>query len=95
MARSKFLVAALAAASLWTGGASASVLDNVKQRGILNCGTDNTAPGFGYLNTRTGKIEGLDADFCRARPQARIYPSTSRCIDRSEARQRASRDSRR
>lgn len=66
MARSKFLVAALAAASLWAHGASATVLDNVKQRGILNCGTDNTAPGFGYLNTKTGKVEGLDADFCRA-----------------------------
>lgn len=27
-----------------TGQASASVLDTVKQRGTLNCGTDNTAP---------------------------------------------------
>lgn len=46
--------------------ASATVLDSVKQRGVLNCGTDNTAPGFGYLNTRTGQMEGLDVDFCRA-----------------------------
>ncbi|MER8465961.1 transporter substrate-binding domain-containing protein [Mesorhizobium sp. M1409] len=46
--------------------ASASVLDTVKQRGVLNCGTDNTAPGFGYLNTATGKMEGLDVDFCKA-----------------------------
>ncbi|WP_246705608.1 transporter substrate-binding domain-containing protein [Rhizobium sp. P40RR-XXII] len=46
--------------------ASASVLDTVKQRGTLNCGTDNTAPGFGYLNTKTGKMEGFDVDFCRA-----------------------------
>ena len=46
--------------------ASASVLDAVKQRGVLNCGTDNTAPGFGYLNTKTGKMEGLDVDMCRA-----------------------------
>jgi len=66
MACCKFLVAALAAASLWASGASATVLDNVKQRAVLNCGTDNTAPGFGYLNTKTGKIEGLDADLCRA-----------------------------
>lgn len=49
-----------------TGQASASVLDTVKQRGTLNCGTDNTAPGFGYLNTTTGQMEGLDVDFCRA-----------------------------
>jgi general L-amino acid transport system substrate-binding protein len=45
---------------------SASVLDTVKQRGVLNCGTDNTAPGFGYLNTTTGQMEGLDVDFCKA-----------------------------
>lgn len=46
--------------------ASASVLDTVKQRGTLHCGTDNTAPGFGYLNTKTGQMEGLDVDFCKA-----------------------------
>lgn len=46
--------------------ASAGVLDDVLARGTLNCGTDNTAPGFGYLNTTTGKMEGLDVDFCRA-----------------------------
>ncbi|WP_224741435.1 transporter substrate-binding domain-containing protein [Bradyrhizobium sp. 2S1] len=63
----KLLAAGLtAAASLWVSAASAAVLDTVKQRGILNCGTDNTAPGFGYLNTKTGKMEGLDVDFCRA-----------------------------
>ena len=45
---------------------SAGVLDDVLARGTLNCGTDNTAPGFGYLNTETGKMEGLDVDFCRA-----------------------------
>ncbi|GGF50246.1 amino acid ABC transporter substrate-binding protein [Aliidongia dinghuensis] len=54
------------AAAFWTSTASATVLDTVKQRGALNCGTDNTAPGFGYLNTKTGKMEGLDVDFCRA-----------------------------
>lgn len=59
-------VGAVAAAGLWAPCASATVLDTVKQRGTLNCGTDNTAPGFGYLNTKTGKMEGLDVDFCRA-----------------------------
>lgn len=43
-----------------------SLLDTVKQRGVLNCGTDNSAPGFGYLNTKTGEMEGLDVDMCRA-----------------------------
>lgn len=46
--------------------ASAEVLADVQARGVLNCGTDNTAPGFGYLNTTTGQMEGLDVDFCRA-----------------------------
>jgi general L-amino acid transport system substrate-binding protein len=45
--------------------AATSVLDTVKQRGVLNCGTDNSAPGFGYLNTKTGEMEGLDVDLCR------------------------------
>ena len=46
--------------------AAQSVLEKVIARGTLNCGTDNTAPGFGYLNTKTGKMEGFDVDQCRA-----------------------------
>lgn len=60
-------VAIALALSIGVGKAeAASVFDTVKQRGTLNCGTDNTAPGFGYLNTKTGRLEGLDVDFCRA-----------------------------
>jgi general L-amino acid transport system substrate-binding protein len=44
----------------------ASVLDTVKERGMLNCGTDNTAPGFGYLDTTSGQMTGLDVDLCKA-----------------------------
>ena len=36
---------AFAGLALTAGHASASVLDTVKERGTLNCGTDNTAPG--------------------------------------------------
>jgi general L-amino acid transport system substrate-binding protein len=57
---------AIAGLAVAAAPASASVLDTVKQRGTLNCGTDNTAPGFGYLNTTTGQMEGLDVDFCKA-----------------------------
>lgn len=57
------LAIALAASHACAAG---SVLDTVKQRGILHCGTDNSAPGFGYLNTKTGTMEGLDVDMCRA-----------------------------
>ena len=64
---SKFLTASLfACLAFAANNASASVLDTVKQRGILNCGTDNTAPGFGYLNPKSGQMEGLDVDFCKA-----------------------------
>lgn len=61
-----FLATAVAMAASVSTAASASVLDAVKERGVLNCGTDNSAPGFGYINTATGELEGLDADLCKA-----------------------------
>jgi general L-amino acid transport system substrate-binding protein len=58
---------AVFALAAWSAPAkAASVLDTIKHRGVLNCGTDNTAPGFGYLNPKTGKMEGMDIDMCRA-----------------------------
>jgi len=42
---------------------AASLLDTVKQRGVLHCGTDNSAPGFGYLNTKNGEMQGLDVQW--------------------------------
>jgi len=67
MSIKRFLAAGfLISAALWSSSASSSVIEIVKKRGALNCGTDNTAPGFGYLNTKSGKLEGLDIDFCRA-----------------------------
>jgi general L-amino acid transport system substrate-binding protein len=42
-----------------------SVLDQVKERGTLRCGVNETVPGFGFL-TAEGNIEGFDVDFCRA-----------------------------
>jgi general L-amino acid transport system substrate-binding protein len=46
--------------------AQESHINTVKARGTLLCGTDNTTPGFGYLNTKTGTLEGMDVDMCRA-----------------------------
>ncbi|GAB3628008.1 amino acid ABC transporter substrate-binding protein [Pandoraea terrae] len=60
------IAAAFAAVAAAPAHAAPSLLDKVKQRGVLNCGTDNAAPGFGYLNTKTGHLEGLDVDMCRA-----------------------------
>lgn len=42
-----------------------SVLDEVIERGILQCGVNNTVPGFGF-ETAEGTIEGFDIDFCKA-----------------------------
>ncbi|UVK48043.1 transporter substrate-binding domain-containing protein (plasmid) [Mesorhizobium sp. AR07] len=61
-----YFCTALALAFAATPSAHASVLDDVKQRGILNCAIDNTIPGFSYLNPKTAKLEGLDIDLCRA-----------------------------
>lgn len=56
----------IVALAFCAGVAHADILDDVLERGELACGTDNTAPGFGYLNTTTGEMEGLDVDYCRA-----------------------------
>ncbi len=55
---------ACAAVSL-AGAASAGTLDEVKKRGVLNCGSNGQLPGFGLPDAQ-GRWTGLDVDFCRA-----------------------------
>ncbi|HEY7073273.1 MAG TPA: amino acid ABC transporter substrate-binding protein [Acidimicrobiales bacterium] len=43
------------------GGTLAAVVD----RGSLNCGVNNSVPGFGF-ETEDGTFEGFDIDFCKA-----------------------------
>src|SRR6202166_3510781 len=45
--------------------ASAQTLKAVKDRGMLNCGSNGTLAGFGLPDAQ-GKWTGLDVDFCRA-----------------------------
>src|SRR6202162_4973975 len=45
--------------------ASAQTLKTVKDRGMLNCGSNGTLAGFGLPDAQ-GKGTGLDVDFCRA-----------------------------
>jgi general L-amino acid transport system substrate-binding protein len=45
-----------------TGGA---LLAAIQEEGILQCGVNNTVPGFGY-DAGDGTIEGFDIEFCRA-----------------------------
>ena len=60
---------AIATAALFavTGAtaAHADLLDDIKARGELSCGTLNYLPGVGFLNDE-GEWSGFDVDFCRA-----------------------------
>jgi general L-amino acid transport system substrate-binding protein len=66
----RFALLAVSCAALSLGMSAAHAdedhLSTVVKRGTLLCGTDNATPGFGYLNTKTGKMEGMDVDLCKA-----------------------------
>jgi general L-amino acid transport system substrate-binding protein len=55
----------LLAALLLPGFASAATLDNVRQRGVLNCGVNVGLAGFSLADSQ-GVWRGLDVDVCRA-----------------------------
>lgn len=48
-----------------TTQAAPSILDAVKERGYLNCGVAENAPGFSVVSG-SGQWSGLDVEFCRA-----------------------------
>jgi general L-amino acid transport system substrate-binding protein len=59
-------ICALAGAVLTLAtAASASTLDEVKKRGMVNCGANGQLPGFGLPDSQ-GNWTGLDVDLCRA-----------------------------
>ncbi|WP_129631207.1 amino acid ABC transporter substrate-binding protein [Candidatus Oscillochloris fontis] len=45
---------------------SGSMLERVKARGKLICGTNADLPGFGFYDNVRGRWSGFDVDFCRA-----------------------------
>ncbi len=57
------LAAAMACVAVGTAGAT--TLDTVKQRGVLNCGSNTGLAGFGVPDAQ-GNWTGLDVDYCRA-----------------------------
>jgi ABC-type amino acid transport substrate-binding protein len=62
----RILTLAVAAAfGVAASAASAQTLNAVKQRGVLNCGSNTSLAGFGMPDAQ-GKWTGLDVDFCRA-----------------------------
>ncbi len=58
-----FFVCILALA--FASAASAQTLKTVKDRGVLNCGSNGTLGGFGLPDAQ-GNWTGLDVDLCRA-----------------------------
>jgi general L-amino acid transport system substrate-binding protein len=63
--RNRIYALALGAASLLVaGGASAATLDQVKQKGFVQCGVSTGLPGFSNPNEK-GEWTGLDVDLCR------------------------------
>ena len=54
-------------AMMWivASAASAQTLNTVKQRGVLNCGSNGTLAGFGLPDSQ-GRWAGLDVDLCKA-----------------------------
>jgi general L-amino acid transport system substrate-binding protein len=58
-------VAAVAAVALAGTAAHADLLDTIKERGTLVCGTLDYLPGVGFLNDK-GEWSGFDVDFCKA-----------------------------
>jgi general L-amino acid transport system substrate-binding protein len=62
----RILTLAVAAAfGVAASAASAQTLNAVKQRGVLNCGSNTSLAGFGMPDAQ-GKWTGIDVDFCRA-----------------------------
>jgi general L-amino acid transport system substrate-binding protein len=61
-----FITLAVAAAFGMTAqAASAQTLNTVKQRGVLQCGSNTGLAGFGLPDAQ-GTWTGLDVEFCRA-----------------------------
>jgi len=61
----KFATVLALAVMVFAQGASAQTLKSVKDRGMLNCGSNGTLAGFGLPDAQ-GNWTGLDVDFCRA-----------------------------
>jgi general L-amino acid transport system substrate-binding protein len=65
MKRALATIAIAATTALVASAASAQTLNAVKQRGVLNCGSNGNLGGFGLPDAQ-GNWTGLDVDFCRA-----------------------------
>lgn len=60
-----FLLGVLAVGGATASSANAAVLDDVRQRGYLNCGVADEASGFSQVDGN-GRWSGFDVEFCAA-----------------------------
>lgn len=65
MKKTLLTAAVVAAAGFAATTASADTLENVKQKGFIQCGVNNGLAGFGSQDS-AGNWTGLDVDFCKA-----------------------------
>lgn len=61
----RFLCIVVTALGGTAASATASMLDDVKAKGFINCGVSQGLPGFSTTDDK-GNWKGLDVDFCRA-----------------------------
>jgi len=60
------IIMALAALSFSSAtGQDGGLVQEIQDRGVLNCGVSGGLPGFSIQNSDTGEWEGLDVDYCR------------------------------
>jgi general L-amino acid transport system substrate-binding protein len=59
-----------------TAAVAGSVLESVKEAGVVRCGTRDALPGFAVL-TEAGEHEGFDSDFCKAIAAAVLGDATA------------------
>jgi general L-amino acid transport system substrate-binding protein len=65
MRRPASVCAVIGAVMIVATAAVAGTLDEVKKRGVVNCGSNGQLPGFGLPDAQ-GTWTGLDVDFCHA-----------------------------
>jgi len=63
--KKSILSATFGAVLAFAGAAQAGTLDDVKARGVLNCGANTGLAGFGTPDAQ-GNWTGFDVDYCRA-----------------------------
>ena len=59
-----------------TAAVAGSVLESVKEAGVVRCGTRDALPGFAVLS-EAGEHEGFDSDFCKAIAAAVLGDATA------------------